>query len=244
MNKIIHYCWFGGAPKSKVILKCLESWKKYFPDWEIKEWNESNFDVKHNIYVSQAYNCQKWAFVSDYVRFWALEKFGGIYFDTDAEAIRDFTPLLSDEAFAGFETDKYIAPGLVLYSKEPNHPIICATREYYDNARFLDENGERIKKNVCGIFTDILSQYGYTPNGKLQNCGGMILYLKDYFCPYDDATGLLHKTENTYSIHWYDKSWMSKGRVIRNKCTRILHRWLGTDIKDKIKGTFYGTSNN
>ena len=236
MIKTIHYCWFGGAPKSKTILKCIESWKQYFSDWEIKEWNESNFDVKRNTYVSQAYECKKWAFVSDYVRFWALEKYGGLYFDTDVEVIRPFGDLLDNEAFSGFETEKYIAPGLVLYSKEPNHPIIRATREYYDKAEFLDENGERIRINVCGIFTGVLSEYGYTPNGQLQNCGGMILYPKDYFCPFDDATGLLHKSENTYSIHWYDKSWMSKGRKLRNKCTRIIHRIFGSDIRQKLTG--------
>ena len=108
-------------------------------------------------------------------------------------------------------------------------------REWYDNARFLDENGERIKLNVCNIFTNILKEYGFKPNGKLQDCAGMVLYPKDYFCPFDDATGKLHKTENTYAIHWYAKSWMSKRKIIRNKLTRILHRIFGTDIRQKLK---------
>ena len=228
-TKILHYCWFGKAPKTKVIEKCIESWKRYFPDWEIKEWNETNFDVRHNLYVSQAYDAKKWAFVSDYVRFWALEKNGGIYFDTDVEVIKPFDELLDDIAFAGFETDEFIAPGLVLYVKEPNNPIIKSTREYYDNAKFFDENGNRIRINVCNIFTNILSGYGYIPNGQKQNCGGMILYPKDYFCPFNDQTGVLTKTENTYSIHWYDKSWMPKHRIIRNKITRLIHRYFGVD---------------
>ena len=109
----------------------------------------------------------------------------------------------------------------------------------FASARFLDENGERIKINVCGIFTNILNEYGFKPDGTLQTCGGMTLYPKDYFCPFDDATGLLHKTENTYSIHWYDKSWMPKSKIIRNKITRIIHRWFGTDIKAKIKKLFF-----
>lgn len=238
MNRMIHYCWFGGEKKSKTIVKCINSWKKFFPDWEIKEWNEENFDINYNIYVSQAYKCKKWAFVSDYVRFWALEKYGGIYFDTDVEVIRDFSPLLQDDAFSGFETDKYVAPGLVLYSKEPNHPIIRSTREHYDNIRFLDDKGNRIRINVCGIFTGILEGYHYIPNGQLQNCGGMVLYPKDFFCPFDDATGVLTKTRNTYSIHWYGKSWMSKGKIIRNRCTRILHRVFGSDIRQKLLRKF------
>lgn len=148
--------------------------------------------------------------------------------------IRSFESLLEDDAFAGFETEKFIAPGLVLYSREPKHPVIVQTREWYDRARFLDEKGERIKMNVCGIFTSILSQYGFISNGKKQICCGMILYPKEYFCPFDDATGLLHKTASTYSIHWYDKSWMSRKRILRNKCTRILHRIFGVDIRQKI----------
>lgn len=234
MNKMIHLCWFGKGPKSKTIEKCIASWRAYFPDWEIKEWNEDTFDVNCNLYVRQAYAAKKWAFVADYARFWALEKYGGLYFDTDVEVVRPFGELLELEAFAGFETDKYIAPGLVLYAKEPDHPIIKATREYYDNARFLDDNGERIRMNVCSIFTGILDRYGYQPNGQLQVCGGMTLFPKDYFCPFDDATGLLHKTENTYSIHWYDKSWMPKRRIFRNKCTRLLHRAFGSDIRERM----------
>lgn len=238
MIKIIHYCWFGGSPKSKVIEKCIASWKRYFPDWEIIEWNENNFDVHQNLYVLQAYEAKKWAFVSDYCRFWALEKYGGIYFDTDVEVIRSFDLLLENNSFSGFETDKFVAPGLVLYSKEPRNEIIKATREYYDSAKFLDEKGERIRLNVCGIFTNILKEYGFIENGQKQMCGGMTIYPKDYFCPFDDATGLLHTTENTYSIHWYDKSWMSKSRIIRNKCTRILHRIAGVDIRKRMERIF------
>ncbi len=236
MNKIIHYCWFGKNPKSATIEKCITSWKKFFPDWEIIEWNETNFDVNHNIYVQQAYEAKKWAFVSDYCRFWALEQYGGLYFDTDVEVIRPFDEILGDEAFAGFETDKFVAPGLVLYAKEPNQRVIVETRQWYDGAKFLDDNGERIKLNVCGIFSNVLSKYGFLENGKKQTCGGVTLYPKDYFCPFDDATGVLTKTENTYSIHWYDKSWMSKRKILRNKFTRILHRLFGTDIKQKLLG--------
>lgn len=238
MNKTIHYCWFGGNPKTEIIEKCIMSWKHFFPDWEIKEWNESNFDVNYNLYVSQAYAAKKWAFVSDYCRFWVLERYGGLYFDTDVEVIKGFEPLLQNEAFAGFETDQFIAPGLVLFVRKPNNAIIRETREYYDQTRFLDDNGERVKINVCGIFTGILKKHGFKPNGQFQVCDDVVLYPKDYFCPFDDATGRLNKTENTYTIHWYDKSWMNKGRIFRNKCTRILHRLFGTDIRRKVEKFF------
>lgn len=234
MIKLIHYFWFGHNPLPKKALKCIESWKKFFPDFEIKRWDESNFDVHQCRYVDEAYRSGKWAFVSDYARFWVLEKYGGLYFDTDVEVIKPFGALLELDAFAGFETYKAIAPGLVLYSREPNNEIIQKTREWYECHPFLDEKGERIRINVCGIFTGILKEYGFIPNGQLQKCGTMTLFPKDYFCPFDDATGLLHKTENTYTIHWYDKSWMPKSRIFRNKCTRILHRIFGVDMKKKL----------
>lgn len=235
MNKIIHYCWFGEKPIPQKLQYYMQSWARYFPGWEIRRWDESNFDVRCCRYVSEAYDAKKWAFVADYCRFWALERYGGLYFDTDVEAIRPFGELLEQEAFAGFETDDAVAPGLVLYAREPHNEIVLKTKEWYESHSFLDETGERIRINVCGIFTGILKEYGFVPNGKMQVCGGMRLYPKDYFCPFDDATGLMHKTENTYTIHWYDKSWMSGGRVFRNRCTRILHRMFGTDMREKIR---------
>lgn len=238
MVKILHYFWFGGNPLPAKTLKCIESWKKFLPDFEIRRWDESNFDVNANLYIRQAYAAGKWAFVSDYARFKILEEYGGLYFDTDVEVIRPLDELLELDAFAGFETERFIAPGLVLWSKEPRHPIITAMRELYDSIPFLDENGERIKKNVCGLFTELLTPYGFVPNGQKQVCGGMTLFPRDYFNPFDDATGVLHKTENTYTIHWYDKSWMSPSRIFRNKCTRLLHRIFGKDIKKKILRLF------
>ena len=124
MSKIIHYCWFGGSEKPPIVKKCIDSWKEYFPDFEIMEWNEQNFDIHNNRYVEEAYQSKKYAFVSDVARFYALEKFGGLYFDTDVEVIKDFAPLLDQEAFAGFETDEYINPGLVLWVKEKHNRLM------------------------------------------------------------------------------------------------------------------------
>lgn len=239
MTKIVHYCWFGGAEMPTKVKKCIASWKEFFPDWKILEWNEHNFDVNCNIYVQQAYASKKWAFVADYCRFWALEKYGGIYFDTDVEVIRPFGLLLENEAFSGFETDKYVAPGLVLYTKNPNNRIISETKKYYDTIPFLDQNGERIRVNVCGIFTEILKKHGLIPNGQLQVCDGMTLYPQDYFCPFDDATGVLSISENTYTIHWYDKSWMSRGRILRNRISRIAHRVFGVQFLNKMLHTIH-----
>lgn len=238
MVKIIHYFWFGGKPLTKKIEKCIDSWKHFFPDFEIKRWDESNFDINANLYVRQAYDSEKWAFVSDYARFKVLEEYGGLYFDTDVEVIRPMDKLLELESFAGFEVDEKIAPGLVLWAKEPGNRLMKEMRETYDKLPFLDENGQRIRKNVCGIFTEMLMKYDFQPNGQKQVCGGMTLFPKDYFCPFDDATGLLHKTDNTYTIHWYDKSWMPAKRRIRNRCSRILHRMFGTERVNKVANRF------
>ena len=122
--KIIHYCWFGGNPLPESAKKCIASWRKFLPDYQIKEWNEDNFDVNSIPYTQEAYEAKKYAFVSDYARFWILYKYGGLYFDTDVEVIKSFKELLENEAFAAFETEKYIAPGLVLWAKEPKNGII------------------------------------------------------------------------------------------------------------------------
>ncbi len=229
MVKKIHYCWFGHGEKSPLILKCIESWKKHFPDFEIVEWTEDNFDVRMNMYSSQAYDAKKYAYVSDVARFDILYREGGLYFDTDVEVIKPFGELLNDEAFSALETEKYIAPGLVLWVAEPNNPIIKETLDFYATASFCDENGNKLPGTVCSIFTDIMRGHGFTEGNCIKRLNGFTVYPKEYFCPFDDATGVLKKTENTYAIHWYAKSWMSKGKVLRGKFTRIIHRFFGVD---------------
>ena len=235
MNRVIHYIWFGKNPLPQRTRLCIDSWKRFFPDWEIRRWDENNFDLDSNLYAKQAYSVGKWAFASDYARFRLLDDFGGLYFDTDVEVIREFGDLLELEAFSGFETEKEVAPGLVLYSREPRQPVIHKTREWYEKARFLDDAGRPMTSpNVCGIFKAVLRGYGFAANNQRQNCGGLTLFPRDYFCPLDDSTGLLHRTTNTYSIHWYDKSWLPWHMILRNRCSRLLHRWLGTDIRSRL----------
>ena len=229
MSKIIHYCWFGKKEKPQVVEKCINSWKKFFPDFEIMEWNEKNFDIHYNKYVEEAYKSGKFAFVSDVARFYALEKFGGIYFDTDVEVIKDFGGLLNDEAFAGFETDEYIAPGLVLWVKGKHNEFMQKMLKYYEDLSFINEDGTYNTTTICIYFTELLKQYGLVGNGEKQKCGTFTIYPKEYFCPFNDQTGVLKKTENTYAIHWYSKTWMESKQKIRNKFTRILHRFFGTD---------------
>lgn len=236
MNKTIHYCWFGGNRKSDLIEKCIVSWKNNFPDFEIKEWNESNFDVRQNEYVSQAYDAKKYAFVSDFARFKILYEQGGLYFDTDVEVTKPFYELLEEEAFAGFETDEYVAPGLVLWVKEPKNYILEKMLEKYSGLMFINSDGTQNTTTICVYFTEKLKEYGLKKDdGTVQTCGDFKIYPKEYFCPFNDLTGELKKTENTCAIHWYSKTWMSKKEIVRNKITRVIHRYLGIDFLRRFR---------
>lgn len=224
--KIIHYCWFGRGEKPKLAKKCIASWKKFCPDYEIIGWNEDNFDVNMNAYTKMCYEQRKFAFLSDYVRLIVVNNHGGIYFDTDVEVVKPFDDLLSDTMFIGFETEKYINTGQG-FGAEANTDVMKRMIAEYD-AVLTGQNGTI----GCPILnTQALIQLGMCPNGKRQKIDGVTVYPIDYFNPFDDSTGTLHKTDNTYSIHWYGKSWMSKKTIIRNKFSRVLHRVKGINMR-------------
>ena len=228
--KKIHYCWFGRGPKPKLANKCIASWKKYCPEYEIIEWNEDNFDVYQNAYTKYCYENKKYAFLSDYARLKVVYENGGIYFDTDVEVIRSIDTLCEDEAFFGFENNDYVATGLG-FGAEKEHPVLKKMLEEYDP--LMNEDITVIK--CPELNTNALMYYGLKKDGKLQNVEGAVIYPEEYFNPFDDPTGKLNITENTYSIHWYAKSWMSKKAVIRSKLTRPLHRIFGKDAFRKKK---------
>lgn len=221
--KIIHYCWFGNKPKGKKELKCIESWKKYCPDYEIIEWNESNVNLDMMPFVRQAYDAEKYAFVSDVVRLWALLNFGGIYFDTDVEIIRKFDDLLEYDGFIGFETSKFVASGLCLSAVDGNQ-IINEMYDFYSEISFFNDDGSLNAIGCPKVNTQVLINHGLKTNGEFQVIENFAVFPVDYFNPYDDPTGKLNVTENTYSIHWYSKSWMNKKSIIRSKISKPLHR--------------------
>lgn len=228
--KKIHYCWFGGNPKPEKAQKCIASWKEYCPDFEIIEWNEDNFDIHMNPYTKYCIENKKYAFLSDYVRLVIIEKYGGIYFDTDVELIKPLEKLLDDNAFLGFETDEYVATGLG-FGAEPHHPVVDAMLKEYDY--LLD--GQHGTEGCPRLNTKALIPMGLKQNGQLQTVNGVKIYPKEYFNPYDDPTGRLMKTSNTVSIHWYSKSWMSKRTIIKSKVTQKLHRIFGVNCFQWLK---------
>lgn len=212
--KIIHYCWFGRGEKTPLLEKCIESWHKYFPDYEIKEWNEDNFDVTQTVYMREAYECQKWAFVSDYARLLIIYQYGGIYFDTDVEVIKNFELLLEQGGYLCFENTnndpmgKQVATGLGFAAPKNNNVVLKMMQEY-DNLHFI-VNGE-MDLTPCPVRnTNALKRIGLITDGSLQTIQNIIVYPFEYFCGYDIANSYLVCTDNTYTIHHYSATWKTK----------------------------------
>ena len=210
-NKI-HYCWFGKNPLSPLALKCLDSWRRFFPDYEIVKWNESNFDVNGCAYIREAYRAEKWAFVSDYARFAILYEHGGIYFDTDVEVIRPMDDIIASGPFMGAEKLvpgelPRVAPGLGL-GAEPGHDLYKEIIDQYENSHFIKPDGScDLLNNVVVRTTAVLARHGLKSSGELQNVAGINIYPKEYFSPKDVETHELVITPNTRTIHHYDASW-------------------------------------
>ncbi len=233
--KTIHYCWFGRGEKPKLSEKCIASWKKYCPDYEIIEWNEDTFNVNLNDYTRFTYEHKLYAYLSDYARLWAVEQQGGVYFDTDVELIKPLNELLEYAAYIGFETEQFVNTGLG-FGAIAHHSAIRVIMEGYEQCTYreLEDNYEKEavligspKRNTYPLL-----QYGLVQNGKRQNVLGIEVFPIDYFCPLDDLTGILNITDNTFSIHWYNKSANSKYAKIKSKYSRLYHRIIQTVKKN------------
>lgn len=210
--KIIHYCWFGGEPKPKSVLRCIRSWQKYCPDFEIREWTEKDFDVTQHEFTRQAYEAKAWGFVTDYIRLWAIYHYGGIYMDTDVQVLKDLTPLLEHGAYVGFERDEYVNLGHG-FGAEKGHPFVKAHLEMYDTIRFVNDDGTLDKTPIPHHTTRCLRAFGMQDDtGVVQQLGDIAVYPRDYFSPKSFATGILTLTPNTYSIHQFDASWFDDTR--------------------------------
>ena len=231
--KIIHYCWFGRGEKPKLAKKCIASWKKYCPDYEIIEWNEDNFDLDYNSFTRYCYDNRKWAFLSDFARLLVVAEHGGVYFDTDVELLKRPDELLQYEAFYGFENDHNIATGLG-FGAEAKHPTIMAMNGKYE-AIVPNADGSYPMIVCPALNTEALMPFGLRLDGTRQNIAGAEILPADWLNPYDDPTGRLNKTKNTISVHWYSKRWMSKRKIIRSTLTKPLHRIFGVDAFKRFR---------
>lgn len=246
--KIIHYCWFGRGPMPELAQKCIASWKKYLPDYEIKEWNEDNFDVNIIPYTAEAYNAKKYAFVSDYARFWILYQYGGIYFDTDVEVIRPIDDIISKGNFMGFETDPKqklkedaseasVNPGLGM-GVAPGRGIIKKMLDFYVGKHFVHEANMRNQITVVHIATQVLCENGLKVVAGIQEVAGCFIYPSEYFCPINVTTGRIHVEKNTRTIHHYVGTWVDKKVSFKEILKRFLPEFLVLaliNIKNKIK---------
>lgn len=241
--KIIHYCWFGRGAMPASAYKCIDSWKKFLPDYEIKLWNEDNFDVNMIPYTREAYEAKKFAFVSDFARFWVLYKYGGLYFDTDVEVIRPLNDIIERGPFMGRERNVKpapggectcaVAPGLGL-GVNPGLDLYKEIIEFYSSLHFtLSENGMP-PKTIVDHTTSVLCRHGLKATNDIQLCAGVWIYPKEYFAPKDVDTHLLEITDNTRTIHHYDASWAEwydKAAGIRGiKLRKILGQRIGNFI--------------
>lgn len=217
--KIIHYCWFGKGRKPALLKKCIKSWKKYLPDYQILEWNEDNFDIARYQYAKEAYECKQYAFVADVARLFALKEYGGIYFDIDIEIIRPLDSFLSYPAFLGFESAKSIQTGLI--GSEKGGDFINMFLSYYEGRHFFKIDSSLDKTTNAKIITDILVSKGLVQDNTFQNLGIVVVFPKEYFCPMTYNTCEIVLTENSCAIHHFNGSWMPNW-------TRITRKWHST----------------
>lgn len=228
--KIIHYCWFGGNELPASAKKCIDSWKKYCPDYTIIEHNESNYDISKNTYMKEAYDAQKWAFVSDFARLDILYQFGGIYLDTDVELLKPLDKFLDCKGFLGFEDKKQVASGLGI-GAEQNSEIIQLLLSDYEGIHFLFEDGE-YDLTPCPVRnTKTLAKIGLIPNGEYQEIRGFVFYPRHVFSPKEHTSGRLkYKTKETVSIHHYEASWQTKDFKRKKKINYIFGGRIGSRI--------------
>ncbi len=259
--KKIHYCWFGGNELPKLAEKCIKSWKKYCKGYEIIRWDESNFDISScPLYVRQAYEAKKWAFVTDYARLRILYENGGVYFDTDVEVIKNIDKFLENKCFMGIERADAcikVATGLGIGS-EKGFPLIKDIMDDYNGRTFVKDDGTFDITTCTELNYAVLCKHGYVEENRIQNVAGATIYPSEYFSPMDMGSGKIYKTKNTVSIHHYGLSWTTEEhRAERKKYLRkakradfiynlkvlpnnILVKLLGKEgyesLKNKLKG--------
>ena len=207
---IIHYCWFGGQQLPKLSQECISSWRKKLPQYEIVLWNEHNFDTSKFIFTDEAARLQKWAFVTDFVRIYALYNYGGVYLDSDVEVKKPLDIFLEHRLFTGFERPIY--PVTAIMGSEPNHPWLKELLDYYLNKHFISPNGiPDLTPNTITMTQSLLKRYGVKLNNTKQFLNdGICIYPQQYFCPLTIRESDNQKNiDNAFAIHWFSGSWCS-----------------------------------
>ncbi len=220
--KVIHYCWFGGNPLPASAKKCIASWRKYLPDYEIKEWNESNFDVNIIPYTAEAYKAKKYAFVSDYARLWILYKYGGLYFDTDVEVLKPFDEFEKYDFFLGLEMNRQVGTSVI--GATPSHPLIMEFLEFYNKRTFINQDGSLDRTPNTVIISKILKKKGFDLDNIVYTDGKVAIFPQDYFSPINMQTEKMELTDRTYSIHHFTGSWQTPQEKLKFRVKAIIKR--------------------
>lgn len=233
--KKIHYCWFGNNDKPKIVMKCIETWKRILPDYEIIEWNENNFDINSNKYVKEAYENKKYAFVSDYVRVYVLYNIGGIYLDTDVEVFKPLDKFLKEDSFWGFEEKNYIATSTI--GAKAGNKLIKQFLDFYEGKSYNEMATSIETSTNVQIVTKIFKDMGFEMNGEKQTIDEIAtIYPQEYFSPYDYINYYDKKTDKTYTKHLFYKSWVSPKDKIKSNIKNFLSKVIGGKNIVKIRG--------
>lgn len=218
--KIIHYCWFGEKPLPHDVKKCIASWKKFCPDYEIKRWDESNFDVTSHPFTDAAYSAKAWAFVSDYARLKIIYENGGIYLDTDVELLQNPDSLLENKCYIGIQQPNYLCTTGLGYGAEKNNPLIKKMLDKYDEIQFDQENKAYI---ACPLLNnEVVETLGKVSRDKITCLDGATVYPPKYFDPISTGNTKNLLCPESVSIHHYAASWTSKGLRIKRKIIRLI----------------------
>ena len=224
--KTIHYCWFGRGEMPELVKKCIESWRTHMLDWAYQLWTEDNFDIASApAYVQEAYAAKKYAFVSDYVRLWVLERKGGLYLDTDVEVLRSFESLMKDTAFIGLEESLELLPGTCVMACEAHCQWVKDMLATYEGASFLREDATLDMTTNVQRLGKRMVQGGLQQERKVQYLPqwGLRVYTHDYFSPIT-STRVMRKTKNTYCIHHFAGTWVD------GKKSGVLDWWIVREI--------------
>lgn len=232
MAKIIHYCWFGDKPLPSLAKKCIRSWKKYLPDYQIMCWSEKNFDVNSTRFSKDAYENKKWAFVSDVARVYALKEYGGIYMDTDMMITKDVSGIVDKDFFVGWESELNVAVG-VLGVKEKHHPVIEDLYDFYSHTAL--NTVDLFSQSIPRLLTSLLRKKYDLQNDHMntQTLGdGIVVYARDYFYPISSDNSPDLFTDRTCMIHYYTGSWLPRSQRIRNRVHDLLGERFGDVFLD------------